>query len=146
MKMKVEIDGQTYQVEVGDIHQRPVIAVVDGEKFEVWPEDSPSGSDRAEKMSAPSISVPEPVQMGAPASRGEQAGHANDVEAPLPGVIVAILVKPGDAVSRGQELCTLEAMKMKNAIKSRRDGTIAEVMANVGDQVSHGQVLMTYEE
>ncbi|HCU57729.1 MAG TPA: acetyl-CoA carboxylase biotin carboxyl carrier protein subunit, partial [Anaerolineaceae bacterium] len=69
-----------------------------------------------------------------------------DVSAPLPGVIVAILVKPGDKVSRGQELCTLEAMKMKNAIRSSREGTIASVDVAVGDQVSHGQVLMTFSE
>jgi len=61
-------------------------------------------------------------------------------------VIVAVLVKPGDTVSRGQELCTLEAMKMKNDIRSSREGTIADIAVNVGDQVSHGQVLMTYSE
>lgn len=146
MKMKVEIDGQTYQVEVEDIHQRPVIAVVDGETYEVWPEEGASESDRAEMTSVPSISVPEPTRAGGPVAREDQDGSASDVKAPLPGVIVAILVKPGDAVARGQELCTLEAMKMKNAIKSTREGTIAEVKVSVGEQVSHGQVLMTYEK
>lgn len=146
MKMKVEIDGQTYQVEVEDIRQRPVIAVVDGETYEVWPEEGTSEDDRAEMISVPSISVPEPAQAGATVPSENQNGDTNDVKAPLPGVIVAILVKPGDSVSRGQELCTLEAMKMKNAIKSTREGTIAEVKVNVGDQVSHGQLLMTYEK
>lgn len=146
MKMKVEIGGQTYQVEVEELHQRPVIAWVDGEKFEVWPEEDTSKGERAEMVSMPSISVPEPAQTGTEVARVVQAGSATDVKSPLPGVIVEILVKPGDAVSRGQELCKLEAMKMKNAIKSNREGTIADVKVNVGDQVSHGQVLMTYKE
>jgi len=61
-------------------------------------------------------------------------------------VIVAILVKPGQTVKRGQELCTLEAMKMKNAIRSNREGMIELIEVNVGDQVNHGQVLITYAE
>jgi len=146
MKIKVEIDGQIFQVEVEELHQRPVIAVVDGEKFEVWPEEDTFEGDRAERLSAPSISIPEEGQLRAMPEKADQGGRATDVKSPLPGVIVAVLVKPGEAVSRGQELCTLEAMKMKNAIKSNREGTIAEVKVGVGDQVSHGQLLMTYEE
>ena len=146
MKMKVEIGGQTYQVEVEELHQRPVVVWVEGEKFEVWPEEHTSEGGQAEMISAPSVSIPEGEQVRAMPEKLSQAGSATDVKSPLPGVIVAILVKPGEAVSRGQELCTLEAMKMKNAIKSNREGTIAEVKVGVGDQVSHGQVLMTYEE
>jgi biotin carboxyl carrier protein len=59
---------------------------------------------------------------------------------------VAILVQPGDKVQKGQGLCTLEAMKMKNAIRSNREGTIASIVVNIGDQVNHGQVLMTFED
>lgn len=151
MKINVEIDGQIYQVEVEDIHARPVIAVVEGEKFEVWPEEE----------SAPELAA-DPVQAGKPTpvvslSGGSsavsakpkpavQVGGNKVVTAPLPGVIVAVPVKPGDAISHGQELCTLEAMKMKNAIKSNRDGTIESIEVNVGDQVGHGQVLLTFKD
>ena len=65
---------------------------------------------------------------------------------PLPGVIVAVLVKPGDAVIRGQELCTLEAMKMKNAIRANREAVVEAVAVTVGEQVNHGQVLITFVE
>lgn len=142
MKIKVEIDGQTFQVEVEDVHVRPVVAIVDGERFEVWPESDQAISPAV--ASAPGISVPDQMQSapGGPA----QAGSGKNVAAPLPGVIIAVLVKEGDSVTRGQELCTLEAMKMKNAIKSSRDGVIGEVAVNVGDQVNHGQVLMTFKE
>ncbi len=145
MKMKVTIDNQTYQVEIEDVHTRPVIARVEGEAFEVWPEETASAGT---ETSAPAMSVPEPVQAPVPTSAagGDQGGDAKSVTAPLPGVIVAILVNPGDQITRGQELCTLEAMKMKNAIRANRDGAIAQIEVSVGDQVGHGQVLMTFSD
>ena len=144
MKMQVKIDAKTYQVEIEDIHARPVIAVVDGEQYEVWPEeDDREASTRV--STAPEISVPEPQVAIGPVAPSSQGGSGKDVLSPLPGVIVAVLVTPGDNVEHGQELCTLEAMKMKNAIRSNRAGTIASVAVSVGDQVNHGQVLMSFE-
>jgi biotin carboxyl carrier protein len=145
MKLKVIIDAQTYQVEIVDIHDRPVIAVVEGEKYEVWPEESTETGQQTFARS-PEISVPDSQQTPASAAGAPQGGSAMEVLSPLPGVIVAILVKPGDRVQHGQELCTLEAMKMKNAIRSNREGIIASIAVNVGDQVNHGHVLMTFEE
>ena len=144
MKMNVVIDSQTYQVEIEDIKARPVIALVEGERYEVWPEEEKGPGPGLQ--SAPEISVPEPQQ--APRTMGipPQSGGGKEVLSPLPGVIVAILVHPGDKVERGQELCTLEAMKMKNAIRSSREGTIESIEVNIGDQVNHGQVLMTFED
>jgi biotin carboxyl carrier protein len=143
MKIQVVIDKQSYTVEVEDIHSRPVIATVQGERFEVWPEDVDSG--RAAPIS-PVVSVPDgsPVRSALDAPGDTSGGR--DVVSPLPGVIVAILVKPGESVKRGQELCTLEAMKMKNAIRANRDGIVASIEVNIGDQVGHGQVLITYAE
>jgi biotin carboxyl carrier protein len=68
------------------------------------------------------------------------------VAAPIPGVILSVGVKTGDEVKTGQELCILEAMKMKNTIRAARDGKIASVHVSAGDQVSHGQALMDYSE
>jgi glutaconyl-CoA/methylmalonyl-CoA decarboxylase subunit gamma len=142
MKYQVEIDGQTYQVEIEDLQARPVMALVDGERFEVWPESEPEAPQAVE--AAPEISIP----AGQPVSPEPSPAGAGgkDLTAPLPGVIVAIMVQPGDQVSRGQELVTLEAMKMKNALKSHRDGTIASVSVSVGDQVAHGQTLVVFKD
>jgi biotin carboxyl carrier protein len=67
------------------------------------------------------------------------------VPAPLPGVIVAVSVQPGAEVSLGQELCVLEAMKMKNAIRAPRAGRIVSVHVAVGQTVKHRDVLVEYE-
>jgi biotin carboxyl carrier protein len=143
MKMKVMIDGQNYEVEVQDINTRPVIAVVNGERFEVWPETE---SKTAVVSAIPAILVPESAPISAPAAPATQSSSGKTLLAPLPGVIVAISVKPGESVNKGQEICTLEAMKMKNAIRSGRDGEIASVEVAVGDQVNHGQVLVTFTD
>lgn len=144
MKIQVVIDGQTYAVDIEDIHARPVIATVQGDRFEVWPESEKE--QETPGVAFPAYSVPESDLASSPMAAPAKPSGGRDVLSPLPGVIVAILAKPGQAVSHGQELCTLEAMKMKNAIRANRDGTIAAVEVSVGDQVGHGQVLMTYTE
>jgi len=150
MKLIVKVETQSFEVEVGDIHARPIIATVDGETFEVWPEDvqlvrpsvvaGPVASLPA--TSQPAASKPAPVASasGAPAS----ASAAKTVLAPLPGVMVAVSVKPGDAVEHGQELCTIEAMKMKNVIRASRAGTIGAVHVTVNQHVKHHDVLLEF--
>jgi biotin carboxyl carrier protein len=141
MKVHVKIEDKTYEVTVGDLQARPVIASVDGEDFEVWPEE----------MSVPSESseIP-PIQPISTPAMGKLADASNSsmksVKAPLPGVIIDIKVSEGDRVAYGQELCILEAMKMKNAIRSNREGKIKKIHVNIGDQVQHSTLLMEFEE
>lgn len=151
MKLRVKIDNQTFDVEIADPQARPVIAVVDGETFEVWPEAIQAAVPTA--PAAPVVPVV-PVAPVAPAVEAPKAAPgpcapvdaSKAVNAPIPGVIVAVLVKPGDKVKSGQELCTLEAMKMKNAIRSQREGTIGTIHVAVGDQVRHGQPLLEFTD
>lgn len=145
MKINVEMDNQIYEVEIEDIRSRPVVAMVAGERFEVWPAE-PQAESPAVSMASDALIMPAPALSEGPLAAASGEAGGSDISAPLPGVIVAVLVKPGDAVIRGQELCTLEAMKMKNAIRSTRDGTVASVAVAVGDQVSHGQVLLSYSD
>jgi biotin carboxyl carrier protein len=140
MKIQVKIDEQVFEVEIEDVQARPVIAVVDGEQFEVWPEAAAAEAARSMPVVRGSAPVVAPV-VAAPAA---SAGNALTVTAPLPGVI-SIDVKAGDVVKHGQSLLTLEAMKMKNAIRSTREGTIAEVHVASGDQVNHGQLLVSFK-
>ena len=62
----------------------------------------------------------------------------------MPGNIIGIEVQPGDQVKHGQTLLTLEAMKMKNAVRSPRDGVVATIEVTAGQTVAHGQVLVTF--
>jgi biotin carboxyl carrier protein len=139
MNINVTIAGKTYSVKIEDLHARPVKAEVDGQVFEVWPEET-----TPQPMQAQPLSIAAPVAKPA-AAPTQTAASVQEVRSPLPGVIVEIKVKPGDAVKAGQPLCTLEAMKMKNVIRAGRDGTIAEVHIKTGDQVQHNQLMFTYE-
>lgn len=146
MKITVKIDDELFEVEVSDIHARPVVAVVDGEYFEVWPEIGPSPAERAPSP-APGASRPGPRTALPPTPTPKASPESpKAVHAPIPGVIVAINVAVGDKVSVGQELCTLEAMKMKNAIRSPRAGNISRVVASVGDHVKHHDLLFEFDD
>ena len=69
----------------------------------------------------------------------------NDVKAPMPGRVLEILVKEGDAVAEGDGLIILEAIKMENIIKSTRGGVLKHIQAAEGDSVEKNAVLLSYE-
>jgi biotin carboxyl carrier protein len=65
--------------------------------------------------------------------------------APMPGKVVRVLVKPGDAVRARQPLVVVEAMKMENELRAGRDGTVAEVHAREGLSVDAGALLVVIQ-
>ena len=142
MKIHVKIEDTTYEVSVGDLSARPVIASVDGQDFEVWPEEMSIPSESAVGIgSSKPVSIPQarkPMEVS--------NGDTRSVKAPLPGVIIDIQVSEGDKVAYGQELCVLEAMKMKNTIRANREGRIKRIHVATGDQVQHSAVLMEFED
>ena len=76
---------------------------------------------------------------------GADAAGGHRVAAPMPGRVVLVKARSGDAVSAGQELLVIEAMKMELSLKAPRDGTVAEVRAVAGDFVEADAVLVTLE-
>jgi len=146
MKIHVQIQGKKFTVKVGDIQSRPIKTEVDGEIFEVWPQESivPGEGQIA-------VNNPEPDHPQSPSiqfSQGDKtpAAQTSSVQAPIPGVIIEVMVKPGENVNYGQELCVLEAMKMKNSIRASRDAIIQEVFTKVGDHVHQGQQIIAFEQ
>ena len=79
------------------------------------------------------------------ATRGRAAsGHGGplEVKAIIPGKVVSISVKPGDAVTAGQQLLVVEAMKMQNELRAPRDGTISRVGVAQGANIDVGDLLV----
>jgi 3-methylcrotonyl-CoA carboxylase alpha subunit len=68
------------------------------------------------------------------------------IEAPMPGLVKAVFVAPGDRVAAGDRLAVLEAMKMEHALNAGRDGVVAEVLVEVGGQVAAGAALIRLED
>ena len=66
----------------------------------------------------------------------------NTVKAPMPGLVLNVLVEPGQAVSKGDPLLILEAMKMENVLKAVSDGTVKSVNVAKGAAVDKGHLLL----
>ena len=76
-------------------------------------------------------------------ARRAAARHAaGGLEAPMPGKVIKLSVAEGDAVTKGQEILVVEAMKMENAIRAPRDGRVTRIAAKLGDMVSPGVTLV----
>ncbi|ABV93043.1 carbamoyl-phosphate synthase L chain ATP-binding [Dinoroseobacter shibae DFL 12 = DSM 16493] len=83
------------------------------------------------------FTAPDPLHRAGAAGPG--AGH---VEAPMPGLVKAVFVAPGDTVAQGARLAILEAMKMEHTLTAGRDGVVSEVLVAEGAQVSAGAPLI----
>ena len=145
MKIHVKIQNRTYEVKIGNIHDRPIQAIVDGDIFEVWPEEMTTPSEgyipeinSNSKQKLKNIGIEQPSSSVAVKNK--------QVIAPIPGVIISISAKEGQNVDFGQELCILEAMKMKNSIRASRNGIISKIFVSAGESVQHSQVLMEFSE
>lgn len=132
MNIRVKVGEQYFNVEVGDLQTRPVIAKIDGERFEVWPE-----TESAAKETLPTLRQPNPQTRNS---------NSKTIQAPIPGVVISVSTEPGAALNIGDEVCVLEAMKMKNSIRSARVGQVAAVRVAVGQTVKHKDVLIEYAD
>ena len=137
MKYTVKIADKSYEVEIDDIHARPVIAHVDGERFEVHPEN---GVKLEAEKDAKEFKFDT-----SPRASTNPGANINELTAPLPGTIIELFIKAGEQVESGQVIVVIEAMKMKNSIRSTRAGKIAEVLVNAGQTVAHKQTLVRFE-
>ena len=139
--LRVIVNGKSYLVEVDDLTASPISVRVNGKPFsvEIEPLREPSGEGIGELAVPPSETSAAPKAVGAPGP------SVQEVIAPMPGNIMDIRVGVGDHVSYKQELCNLEAMKMKNSIRSPRDGVIAAVKVREGQTVGYGEILFICE-
>ncbi len=144
MKYEVTVAGKTYQVEIEDLNARPILARVDGEVFEVYPAGSAQTSVVQPRGSGIPLSGAKTVPITEAGSRSGLSG--NTVFAPLPGNVTEVFVQPGDQVETGQVILIIEAMKMKNSIRSTRSGKVAEVLVSAGQTVAHKQALLNFAD
>ena len=136
MKYIANIADKSYEVEIEDIHARPVIARVDGQVFEVSPEEVVVQTAYKETKEYKPVEVSK--------QRASLSAGSNDLTAPLPGTVIEVFVKTGDVIETGQVVLVIEAMKMKNSIRSTRAGKIAEVLVSAGQTVAHKQALVRF--
>ena len=116
---------------------------VNGVAYDVTVEETAGGAVAAPAAApapAPAAAAPA-APAPAPAAAPAGSDGALAVNAPMPGNILDVRVKPGDSVKAGDTLLILEAMKMENEISAPQDGTIASVNVSKGDTVNSGDLL-----
>ncbi|WP_293720679.1 biotin/lipoyl-containing protein [uncultured Phascolarctobacterium sp.] len=121
---------------------------VNGTAYEVEVEDMGGAVASAPKAAAPKAApapaaapAPKAAAAPAPAAKPVAAGAAT-ISAPMPGKVLEVKVKVGDAVKAGDVIMVLEAMKMQNEIMAPADGTISDVRVSAGQTVGTGDVMI----
>jgi pyruvate carboxylase subunit B len=82
---------------------------------------------------------------GAAGTRAAGAVRKRRLRTPMPGLVTAVAVKPGDEVKTGQGLVTVEAMKMQNELRAESDATVREVRVRPGQVVDKNDVLVVFD-
>jgi len=142
---KYTINGNKYNVTIGDIEENIAHVEVNGVPYTVEMEKAPAAP---KKVVRPVVAAAAPAAAPAPevkVSRPAGGGGKSGIKSPLPGVILQVKVNVGDQVTKGQVLMVLEAMKMENNILSDKDGKVAAINVSKGDSILEGTDLIVIE-
>jgi len=131
MKYDISINQKKYEIEIGAISNGTAQVTVNGSPYQVQVEKQ---ADRH----IPASAVPPPTRTPAPAA----VFASGTITAPIPGLIVDILVSVGDMVKAGQVVVVMEAMKMENPLITTIDGQVKEIRLQKGAQVATGAVIL----
>lgn len=164
MKLWVTLDGHDEEVEFrtqgdrlwldvagrrleADFHRLPdgevYSLLVNGRSFEVQVVHTGNGIEVTRHGVTVPVEVRHPLEKFLQSTRRGDAGLAGEtIAAPMPGLVVAIRVQPGDRVEPGQSVMVVEAMKMQNELVAHRGGVVSEVLVAERATVGAGQVLM----
>ncbi len=127
----MRINGEKYTTKVVKYNGARAVVMVNGVEFRVE-------IDAEELPSAPKLVRSEKSAPGLPALSQKSGGSTSGVKAPIPGVIIDIMVKEGDSVNAGDVVCTLEAMKMESEIAAPYSGIVTKVNISKGASVQEG--------
>ena len=140
-----KINGKQYDVTVESVEGKNAQVVVNGAAYSVEIEKGAAEAPVAvpAPAAAPAQAAPAPAAAAPAAPKAAPAGPGTKVESPLPGVVIEVSVKEGQAVKQGQKVAVLEAMKMENEIAATVDGTVTAIHVNKGDSVLEGAPIVT---
>ncbi len=133
MKVRITYQGTAYEldVEILEAHDQPHVPVA---AANAPPPAVPAPQTAASLAPTPKVSKP---------TTGDTLGRT--VNSPMAGVVLAIKVKPGDQVAEGQDVVTLEAMKMETSIVSPYSGTVKAILVEPRQGVGSDEPLIQFE-
>lgn len=140
--LQVEIEGRRVEVDAEQVG--PSLSVrVDGRMVDLTTEGAPPELGAIASGHRSYVRVESERQRAAARTKSASGGGGDKtLKAPMPGRVVRVLVKPGDAVAAGQPLLVLEAMKMENELIAERGGTVTQVTKQAGQAVDTGELLV----
>jgi biotin carboxyl carrier protein len=144
----ISVNGRTITVDFNSVSGQPVYSlIVDGRSFEgfVYP-----GEEEWEVLIMGRqfpIKVEDEREKRLRAAAGGSVSDTGEyhLKAPMPGMVVSILVEEGQKIEKGQVLLILESMKMQNELKSPRDGTVGRMRVKPGESVEQRQTLLSVQ-
>ena len=142
---KYKINGNLYNVVIGDIEDNIAHVEVNGTHYTVEMEKKPKAAPAPKPVVRPAAKPAAAAAPAAAAPAAKPAAGKSGVKSPLPGVILDIKVNVGDEVKKGQTIIILEAMKMENSINADKDGKIAAINVSKGESVLEGTDLIIIE-
>lgn len=121
-------DGRSYNVEVikADPEEKTFVVSVNGNKYTLGVKDKYDALLQSLGMD------------------NLAGSKVNEIKAPMPGLVLEVVVAEGDAVKKGDPVIVLEAMKMENILKSPSDGTVKKINVKKGMAVEKNQVLISF--
>ena len=140
---KYTINGNKYEVVIGDITDNIATLTVNGEEYKVEMEKEQE-AEKKKPVVRPAAAAAAPSSEAAPQT-GATANKANALKAPLPGVITDILVEVGQEVNAGDNVIVLEAMKMANNLQAEKSGKVTAICVQVGQSVMEDEALVVIE-
>jgi biotin carboxyl carrier protein len=144
---EVVVGDESYQVSLAGDESLTEAAIVPGLTSGATATAAPAARTATPRAApAPAAAPASAASTPAPARKPAGGGGKGTQTAPMPGVILEVSVKPGDTVTRGQQVAVLDAMKMHNVIGASQAGTVAEVFVAAGQSVDHGTPLLKYKE
>lgn len=136
---KFRINGNEYNVDINSVEGNIADVTVNGASYQVEMENALAPVQKPAQAPATATTAPASSAATTPAPKAAvPAGAGKPVTSPLPGVIIEVSVKEGQAVKAGQKVAVLEAMKMENEIQAPADGTVTAILVNKGDSVLEG--------
>ncbi len=140
---RFKINGKDYDVAVNGIEGRNASVTVNGVDYNVEMENEVPAAAAPVAATPAAPAAPAPAASAAPAAAPKASGAGKDIVSPLPGVVISVDVKVGDAVKRGQKVAVIEAMKMENEILADCDGSVTAVHVSKGDSVLEDAKIVT---
>ena len=133
-RLRVRVNDDWYDVEIGDLFQNPVEVVVDGENYLVEVGSPGDTGVPVRRVAPPKAELP--------GLRGITQGDERVIRCPLPGKIVSVTVTKGQELEAGDEICLLESMKMEQSVRMARSGVVKGIKIKQNQAVEAGQPIL----